>query len=113
MIGDSKEEGADPEGLNLAINGVMASRAVRMCPLLGSVNVVRRWRAIRVMPADGFPIYDESQTHPGAYLVTCHSGVTLAAAHALDLAPMIAAGSLDAARLGSFSGRRFDVQKVA
>ena len=113
MIGDSKEEGADPEGLNLAINGVMASRAVRMFPLLGSVNVVRSWRAIRVMPADGFPIYDESQTHPGAYLVTCHSGVTLAAAHALDLAPMIAAGSLDAARLGSFSGRRFDVQKVA
>ncbi len=113
MIGDSREEGVDPAGLNLAINGVMAQRAVRMFPLLERLNVVRSWRAIRVMPADGFPIYDQSTTHPGAFLVTCHSGVTLAAGHALTLAPMIAAGSLDEMRLGAFSARRFDVQKVA
>ena len=113
MIGDSREEGVDPADMNLPINGVMASRAVRMFPILGTVNVVRAWRAIRVMPADGFPIYDQSETHPGAFLVTCHSGVTLAAAHALHLAPMIAAGSLDASQVGAFSARRFDVQKVA
>jgi len=113
MIGDSREEGVDPADMNLPINGVMASRAVRMFPILGTVNVVRAWRAIRVMPADGFPIYDQSETHPGAFLVTCHSGVTLAAAHALHLAPMIAAGLLDASQLSAFSARRFDVQKVA
>lgn len=113
MIGDSREEGVDPADMNLPINGVMASRAVRMFPILGTVNVVRAWRAIRVMPADGFPIYDQSETHPGAFLVTCHSGVTLAAAHALHLAPMIAAASLDASQLSAFSARRFNVQKVA
>ena len=95
MIGDSREDGTDPADMNLQINSVMASRAVRMFPVLGSLNIVRTWRAIRVMPADGFPIYDQSTSHPGAFLVTCHSGVTLAAIHALALAPMIATGALD------------------
>jgi glycine/D-amino acid oxidase-like deaminating enzyme len=113
MIGDSREEGVDPADMNLPINGVMASRAVRMFPILATVNVVRAWRAIRVMPADGFPIYDQSATHPGAFLVTCHSGVTLAAVHALHLAPMIAAGALDASQMSAFSARRFDVQEAA
>ena len=112
MIGDSREEGADPAAINMPINTVMASRAVRTFPLLARLNVVRTWRAIRVMPADGFPIYDESASHPGAYLATCHSGVTLAAAHALMLAPMIAGRSFDRARLGVFSARRFDVQPI-
>jgi glycine/D-amino acid oxidase-like deaminating enzyme len=112
MLGDSKEEGTDPAGLNLGISSVIASRAVRTFPLLGKLNVIRSWRGIRVMPEDGFPIYDQSETHPGAFLVTCHSGVTLAAGHALTLAPMIHAGRLDE-KLGAFSARRFDVQKVA
>lgn len=110
MIGDSKEEGTDPAGMTLPINGVMASRAVRIFPRLASLNVVRTWRAIRVMPQDGFPIYDQSTTHPGAFLVTCHSGVTLAAGHALNLAPMIAAGQLDDTRVGAFSARRFHAE---
>lgn len=110
MIGDSKEEGTDPAGMTLPINGVMASRAVRIFPRLASLNVVRTWRAIRVMPQDGFPIYDQSTTHPGAFLVTCHSGVTLAAGHALSLAPMIAAGQLDQTRVGAFSARRFHAE---
>jgi glycine/D-amino acid oxidase-like deaminating enzyme len=108
MIGDSREESADPAGMTHDVNAVMASRAVRMFPMLAGVNIVRSWRAIRVMPADGFPIYDQSTTHPGAFLVTCHSGVTLAAAHALHLAPMIQAGQLDDSRVGAFSARRFD-----
>ena len=113
MIGDSREDGTDPADMNLQINSVMASRAVRMFPVLGSLNIVRTWRAIRVMPADGFPIYDQSTSQPGAFLVTCHSGVTLAAIHALALAPMIATGALDINSVGSFSARRFDVPKAA
>ncbi len=113
MIGDSKEEGIDPAGQNLDINTVMASRAVRMFPLLGSVNVIRTWRAIRVMPADGFPIYDQSESHPGAFLVTCHSGVTLAGIHAMRLGGMIAKGQLDSAQVGAFSAKRFGVANVA
>lgn len=108
MIGDSKEEGTDPAGMTLGINSVMADRAVRMFPKLGRLNVVRTWTAIRVMTADGFPIYEESATHPGAFVACCHSGVTLAANHALTLAPMIAAGRLDPDLVGAFSAKRFD-----
>ncbi|HKV16328.1 MAG TPA: FAD-dependent oxidoreductase [Reyranella sp.] len=110
MIGDSKEESVDPAGLTLGVSATEAERAVRQFPLLANVNVVRTWSAIRVMTQDGFPIYDESETHPGAFVLCCHSGVTLAANHALTVAPMIARGALDKTVLSPFSARRFDVQ---
>jgi glycine/D-amino acid oxidase-like deaminating enzyme len=83
-----------------------------MLPLLGRLNVVRTWAALRVMTRDGLPIYDESRTCPGACVATCHSGVTLAAVHALALAPSIASGSLPPdAR--PFSAERFHVPATA
>jgi glycine/D-amino acid oxidase-like deaminating enzyme len=56
------------------------------------VRVVRAWGALRVMSPDGHPIYDRSRTCPGASVVNCHSGVTLAAAHALVLPAWLADG---------------------
>ncbi|HTU56058.1 MAG TPA: FAD-dependent oxidoreductase [Acetobacteraceae bacterium] len=128
MIGDSAEEigaeeigageigageaGAEDGRVGLGILAVEAERAARMFPRIGRLNVVRTWSALRVMTADGFPIYEQSEDFPGAFLCTCHSGVTLAAAHALTLAPMIDRGALEA-RLSPFSARRFDVPAVA
>lgn len=109
MIGDSREELTDPAGNRPEISALMTARAIRMFPRLASLNVVRTWSAIRVMPRDGFPVYDQSAEIPGAFVATCHSGVTLAAAHALRLAPMIAAGTLDDPAIAAFSSRRFDV----
>src|SRR5581483_316834 len=103
MIGDSKEESIDPSGLTLGVSATEAERAVRMFPLLASANVVRTWSAIRVMTKDGFPIYDQSESHPGAFTVCCHSGVTLCANHALTIAPMIARGALDRELVAPFS----------
>ena len=57
------------------ILSTMADRAVRIFPFLADVRVVRCWAALRVMSKDGFPIYDQSETAPGAFLATCHSGV--------------------------------------
>ena len=68
--------------------------------------------SLRVMSPDTGPIYEQSATQPGAYLASCHSGVTLAAVHAQVLAPAIANGPLPAS-LASFSTRRFDVSKAA
>ena len=112
MIGDSKEASTDPTGLTLGVSATEAERAVRQFPLLARVNVVRTWSAIRVMTQDGFPIYDESQTHPGAFVLCCHSGVTLAANHALTVAPMIARGALDQDLVAPFSARRFHVSQA-
>ncbi len=110
MMGDSHEDSTDPSGLTLGVSAKIVERALRAFPLLANANIVRTWSAIRVMTRDGFPIYDESETHPGAFVVCCHSGVTLAANHALTLAPMIARGALDKALVAPFSARRFHVQ---
>lgn len=112
MVGDSQEESGDDTTMSLPINATMASRAVRMFPMLASLNVVRTWSALRVMTPDGFPIYEHSSTAPGAFLATCHSGVTLAADHALTVAPAIAAGHLPD-ECAAFTARRFDVRPAS
>lgn len=113
MIGDSYEDSTNDMGMNFTINSVMVDRAQRTFPFLADVNVVRSWSCLRVMTQDGFPIYNQSETCPGAFVACCHSGVTLAAIHAYTLAPMIARGELDAKQIGIFSAQRFHVQKAA
>ncbi|WP_247872033.1 FAD-dependent oxidoreductase [Azospirillum sp. TSO35-2] len=112
MIGDSFEEAGFDTTLQPGVSSAIAARAIRMFPLLGRLNVVRSWAALRVLTPDGFPIYEQSATAPGAFVVTCHSGVTLAANHALTLAPLIAAGDLGD-RFKVFSARRFHVPQAA
>jgi hydrogen cyanide synthase HcnC len=112
LIGDSQEEAGFETTIGTPILATMADRAQRIFPLLRDVRITRTWAALRVMSPDGFPIYEQSQTAPGAFVATCHSGVTLAAAHALELAPYIAAGSLDTG-FSPFSTERFHVSKAA
>lgn len=109
LIGDSQEEAGYADGvIGLPVLATLADRAVRTIPALKEVRVVRSWSALRVMSKDGFPIYEQSSTHPGAFVATCHSGVTLAAAHALRFAPMVIDGALPEA-MSPFSTRRFYV----
>jgi len=93
MIGDSQEEVGFDSGNSSRVLGAIAARAVRTFPLLAQARVVRSWGALRVMSKDGYPIYDRSTSVPDAYLVTCHSGVTLAPIHAKVLAHHIADGT--------------------
>jgi len=67
---------------------------------------VRAWGALRVMSPDGFPIYQQSETQPGAFVVTCHSGVTLAPHHAFAIAPWVLGGRKPAG-IERFEGSRF------
>jgi hydrogen cyanide synthase HcnC len=113
MVGDSVEEADWDTSVGAGVVSAMAERAVRMFPQLGRLNVVRTWAALRVMTPDGFPIYQQSVSCPGAFVATCHSGVTLAANHALVLAPLIATGDLPAEQFGVFGARRFDVPATA
>ena len=89
----------------------IAERNVAAFPALKDASIVRVWAALRVMSPDGFPIYEQSSRFPGAFAATCHSGVTLAGAHALALAPAILSGELPE-RFSPFSSRRFDVPSV-
>ena len=112
MIGDSMEDVGFDTSQRPAVMQAMAARAVRSFPWLAELQVVRAWAALRVMPPDGTPIYDESEKFPGAFTANCHSGVTLAGAHANAFAPMVAAGSLDP-MMAPFSAKRFDVPQAA
>jgi glycine/D-amino acid oxidase-like deaminating enzyme len=112
MLGDSQEDVGFDTGQKPAVMRAIARRAVLSFPWLADVQIVRAWAALRVMPPDGLPIYDQSERFSGAFTANCHSGVTLAGAHANVLAPMIAAGAFDRA-LDPFSARRFDVPAAA
>jgi hydrogen cyanide synthase HcnC len=112
MIGDSQEDLGFDTVVRPSVISVMAERAIRMFPVLADLNVVRTWSALRVMSPDGFPIYDQSRSSPGAFVATCHSGVTLAANHVLSLAPRILEGALPT-ELQPFSARRLHVPTAA
>ena len=112
LLGSSEEDVGFDTGQRPEIMQKIAARAVASFPWLAELQIVRAWAALRVMPPDGLPIYDESERFPGAFTANCHSGVTLAAAHATLFAPMVAAGALDP-MLAPFSARRFDVQEAA
>lgn len=90
QLGDSKEEVGFDDGVTSTKMAEMSDRAVRIFPHLQRARIVRAWSALRVMSADGAPIYAQSRTCPGAYAAVCHSGVTLAAVHANVLALSIA-----------------------
>jgi glycine/D-amino acid oxidase-like deaminating enzyme len=113
MLGDSKEEVGFDTGNSHQVLGAIAAHAVKVFPRLAGAQIVRSWSALRVMSADGYPVYDRSVACPGAYLVTCHSGVTLAAAHATQIADAIATDRWPDT-ISAFSARRFgDVPAAA
>lgn len=91
LIGDTKEEGEHDRSTIAGIE-YLASRAVRAFPPIGRARVVRSWAALRVLTPDGDPVYDESPTHPGVFVATTHSGVTLAPGHRGPLAQWIMHG---------------------
>ena len=106
QIGATNEEVGFDDSVNQPAMARLAARAVDTVPALARAQLVRSWAALRVMTPDGLPIYQESSTMPGAFLVTCHSGITLAAAHALRL-PGWLEGHADAPDLAAFSEARF------
>ncbi|MGI9333885.1 MAG: NAD(P)/FAD-dependent oxidoreductase [Gammaproteobacteria bacterium] len=126
QIGDSKEDVGFDDRTTPEVVAALSRRAVQMYPLLRDLRVIRAWGALRVMSPDGCPIYDRSEICPGAFVVNCHSGVTLAGAHALLLSRWIV-GDASAipyepksyepppvdprlAPIASLGAKRFDVQ---
>lgn len=112
LLGDSYEEAGYDDFTSLMPLRDIAARAVRTFPFLRDINVVRTWAALRVMSPDGLPIYEQSREFPGAFIATCHSGVTLAAAHAVRYAQYVADGKLPP-ELARFAAFRFHVPKAA
>jgi glycine/D-amino acid oxidase-like deaminating enzyme len=92
----SEDDGILETPTTTAALAKMAARALRVLPPLAQARMVRGWAALRPMTPDGCPAYAESASHPGCFVAVCHSGVTLAAAHAGPLAEAVLGGGLPA-----------------
>ena len=112
QFGTTEEDIGFNDGTPLIDTSRIARRAVQFFPQLASVRLVRNWGCVRVLTPDKCAIYDESESHPGAFVATSHSGVTLAAANAYRAAEWIADG-VTPPDFGTFSARRFDVPAAA
>lgn len=106
MIGATQEEVGFDTGTTVERAGFLARKALQVVPRLAEARLVRQWSGLRVMTPDSYPVYVQSESQPGAFVLLCHSGVTLAAAHAGALAAAIDAGTLPE-NLTPFHHRRF------
>jgi glycine/D-amino acid oxidase-like deaminating enzyme len=112
MIGLTNEEVGPDTGVTMSAAMRMSRRAIAILPDLARARIVRHWAGLRVMTPDAFPIYARSEQHPNAFVVTCHSGIALAAVHNGEIAEAILAGDFGG-ELAAFNLGRFDVPKAA
>lgn len=104
LIGTSWEDVGFDLATTYDVTRRIARNALDFVPMLRSVSVVRSWAALRILSPDASPIYDE--VAPGAFLISCHSGVSLAGNHVFEAARWIADGAIPKP-MAPFSLRRF------
>ncbi|RDD94637.1 FAD-binding oxidoreductase [Paracoccus pantotrophus] len=109
MIGATQEDVGFNTDTTAEATAKLATRATRIIPALADKVIVRQWAGLRVLSPDEAPVYAQSDRHPGAFAVICHSGVTLAAFHANELAEAVSTGIM-APVLQPFGTERFHVQ---
>lgn len=111
QIGDSHADVGLDDSIALDVLAKISDRLLSIFPHLAGVNVLRCWSALRVMSPDGLPVYQQSEQFPNAFVVNCHSGVTLAAQHATVLSDWISEPSSVNAQslISEFSVDRFRV----
>lgn len=112
LIGVTNEDAGFDSSTTVQGAAALAANAIRRLPALSEATVVRQWAGLRILTPDENPVYSESLTNLGAFVATCHSGVTLAAAHAGPLADAISVGGLPPV-FDAFHQRRFDVPQAA
>lgn len=107
-IGATQEDVGFDNSTTVMAAAKLASRAARIIPALEHAIIVRQWSGLRIKSPDSAPIYAQSAQYPGAFVASCHSGVTLAAYHADTLADAVSTGEFNAS-LSAFVPERFDV----
>ncbi len=110
LFGSSNEPVGFDTSVSIPVMRAIAQRARATFPCLGNLRIVRTWAALRPLMPDGFPVYEESKKYPGAFVLTSHSGVTLASVYAEHIPRWIISGQKPEV-LEAFTSRRFHVQK--
>jgi glycine/D-amino acid oxidase-like deaminating enzyme len=107
MLGVSNEEVGFDDSTTLDQTQRIARLAIEKFPALRHLRLVRTWGALRILTPDGYPVYAESKTQPGAYALACHSAVTLSAVNANAISYWIAEG-VEPEDFDTFRPERFD-----
>ncbi|RRJ83987.1 NAD(P)/FAD-dependent oxidoreductase [Aestuariirhabdus litorea] len=110
QIGDSAEPDAHDDRNTPEVMAELARRALLLLPMLEHRRIVRGWGALRILSPDGYPLYaaeDPSLGRARAFAFSAHSGVTLAAIHALELAPQLLRDGIPQP-VSAFSPQRFE-----
>ena len=110
LFGSSNESVGFDTSVSIPVMRAIAQRARATFPCLGNLRIVRTWAALRPLTPDVFPVYEESKKYPGAFVLTSHSGVTLASVYAEHIPRWIIGGQKPEG-LEAFTSRRFHVQK--
>jgi glycine/D-amino acid oxidase-like deaminating enzyme len=108
LLGYSKEDVGLNDATTTQVTAQIASNALQAFPQLSALRVVRTWAGLRTQSPDSYPIYAASNDCPGAYAATCHSGITLTAAHAKLIPQWVLDGSTPEC-LRPFGQERFGV----
>lgn len=112
-IGESSETAGFDLGTTASILQNTAQKAVKAFPHLQHARIVRSWGALRIMTADGVPVYQMRGFGPDlaskATVVSVHSGVTLAPYHCEELSDQIASHALYPEVADAFTAERFSV----
>ncbi len=108
MFGYSNEEVGFDTSVTVDVISDIARRAIEAFPDLAGVRIVRTWGALRPLTPDKYPLYCESDDYPGAFVVSSHSGVSLAPMYASHVARWIVDGTQPEG-FDHFHPRRFDV----
>lgn len=78
LIGTSHEVPEESRKVSLERILPIAERAVLVFPILRRFQLIRAWAGVRPWPDDGLPIFERFDNPKGLYVITGHSGVTLA-----------------------------------
>lgn len=96
------DETVEPEQLRK-----LATKWVETIPQFRDVMMIRSWAALRPIMPDGAPVYEEIASHPGLFVMSSHSGISLASINASSIADWVANGierpDLRAFRLDRFA----------
>lgn len=103
----NEEAGFDPR-VTPGVLKKIAGSALDAFPVLADVRMQRCWAALRPLTPDAYPVYEQCGCHPGAYVITFHSAVTLASQYADTIARWISDGT-EPDGFDVFSLRRFHV----
>jgi glycine/D-amino acid oxidase-like deaminating enzyme len=110
LFGSSNESAGFNTSVTIPVLQAIARRTLAIFPCLKDLRIVRTWAALRPLTPDGFPVYEESEEYPGAFVLTSHSGVSLASVYAEHI-PRWVIGGQKPEGLNAFTSRRFHVQE--